>query len=58
MSGWKTWAAGLGAIFAGLSMIAMAVGGTGDGSVNEGIEMVVAGLAVLGLGHKIEKAGK
>ncbi len=57
MSGWKTWAAGIAAILAGASMVVMSVTGTGEGSISEGIQMVIGGLAVLGIGHKIEKAG-
>ena len=57
MGGWKTWAAGLASILAGASMLVMSLTGDGDGSVSEGIQMVIAGLAILGIGHKIEKAG-
>ncbi len=57
MSGWKTWAAGLSGILSGAAMIVMALTGEGGGSVSEGIALIVAGLGILGIGHKIEKAG-
>lgn len=56
MKGWKTWAAALGMIFTGLAQIANAVINEGDASVNSGIELILAGLALIGIGHKIEKS--
>ena len=51
MSGWKTWLAGVGAIVYGVILIV-------GGHQNEGITLILSGLAALGIGHKIEKAGK
>ena len=59
MGGWKTWAAGLGAIFSGLGLIAKTVATEIDPQkIWEGFQMVLAGLAIIGIGHKIEKAKK
>lgn len=57
MSGWKTWAAGIGMILAGLGQVGMALGG-GDGDMNSGVQTILAGLAIIGIGHKVEKAAK
>ena len=57
MSGYKTWIAGIGTILLGVSQVAMALGAPEAGtSINGGVQTVLAGLAILGLGHKIEKA--
>ena len=57
MSGYKTWIAGIGTILLGVSQVAMALGAPAAGtSINGGVQTVLAGLAILGLGHKIEKA--
>lgn len=56
MSGWKTWAGGIGIILTGLAVIANCVA-TGDYThLTEGVLSVLAGLATLGIGHKIEKS--
>jgi hypothetical protein len=60
MGGWKTWVAGIGTILTGLGLIAAGV--TADiidmELIVSGAKTVLAGLAVLGIGHKIEKAAK
>ena len=64
MGGYKTWVAGFGLIATGagmvLSAILPALGGDLVGvdwpTVQSGIAMMGAGLAAIGLGHKIEKA--
>ncbi len=51
MKGWKTWAAAL----------AMAVLGALDikqGDMAGGAQKIAAGLALVGIGHKIEKAAR
>jgi hypothetical protein len=61
MSGWKTWAGGIGAILGGLGRIGVALS---DGfswaqdsqAITEGWSLIAGGLAVIGIGHKIEKA--
>ena len=59
MGGWKTWVAGLGTIFGGLAMIAGALAdGIDPDKIWQGFQMILAGLAIIGIGHKIEKAGK
>ena len=58
MTGWKTWAAGIGGILSGAALIILSFTGDGSGSVTEGIALVVGGLAALGIGHKIEKSAK
>ena len=52
MSGWKTWTAAIG-------MIAYGVGGAVAGMHDpaHAIELCLAGLATIGIGHKIEKHG-
>ena len=57
MTGWKTWAAGIGMVLTGLGMIASAIT-SGEGTVTEGINVALMGLAALGIGHKVEKSGK
>ena len=57
MRGWKTWAAGIGTILLGLSQVALALGSPEAGTtINGGVQTVLAGLAVIGIGHKLEKA--
>ena len=51
MTGWKTWVAGLGAIIYGAVLII-------GGHTEQGITLILSGLAALGIGHKIEKASK
>ena len=53
MKGWKTW-------FAAISSIAYGVGGLVGGLHDSTTAMgfVTGGLAMIGLGHKIEKIGK
>ena len=56
MSGWKTWAAGIGMILAGIAQGLMSISGQGEGDITSAIQTVTAGLAVIGIGHKIDKA--
>lgn len=58
MRGWKTWAAGLGGIFSGLSMVAFALSAEPvEGmAITDGITLIIGGLGIIGIGHKIEKA--
>ena len=51
MSGWKTYVAAVGTAVLGVAAI-MA------GDVTGGIQQIIAGLALIGIGHKIEKSGK
>ena len=59
MSGWKTWTAGLASIASGVAMILTSVASDGFSfdALKEGIGLIVAGLGIIGVGHKIEKAG-
>ncbi len=59
MTGWKTKLAGIGMIVTGLGIVISGlVGDSFDfAKVKEGAQLILAGLAVLGLGHKIDKAG-
>lgn len=51
MGGWKTWAA---AIFtAGLGVLSII-----NGDVATGAQQIAGAVAMIGIGHKIEKAGK
>jgi hypothetical protein len=57
MTGWKTWAAGGVSILSGIVLILKALIGEGaEGGIMEGISLIIAGLAILGIGHKIEKS--
>ena len=57
MTGWKTWAAGIASILSGVVLILNAViGEGGEGGIMEGVSLIIAGLAILGIGHKIEKS--
>ena len=51
MKGWKTWAAGLIAVGAGIYLIT-------QGQLETGLGFITGGMATLGIGHKIEKAKK
>ena len=58
MGGWKTWVAGIGTILTGLGMIAAAAtkeGGFSFEAAQGGVQTVLAGLAVIGIGHKIDR---
>ena len=59
MSGWKTWVAGGISILSGLILIGKTlIGEPGpEGGFVEGIALIVAGLGLIGIGHKVEKAG-
>lgn len=58
MSGWKTWAGGIALILSGAAL--GIVGVTQDFDMTKmaaGVAMIGKGLADIGIGHKIEKAG-
>lgn len=48
MRGWKTWTAVIGLVIAGIYEIS-------EGHVEAGVERILAGLGLVGIGHKIEK---
>ena len=56
MSGWKTWAAGIGMILSGIA--GLLVGFSGDGEINleANLALITGGLGLIGVGHKIDKA--
>lgn len=58
MGGWKTWAAGIGQILGGASL--MLAGITSDpvsvDKIAAGWAMCMLGLGTIGIGHKVEKA--
>jgi sulfite exporter TauE/SafE len=58
MTGWKTKAAAAGLILSGLGMIIAGIVAevTDVTKILEGWTLIMAGLAALGIGHKIEKA--
>ena len=53
MGGWKTWAAGI-----GLAVFGIGGGLLGIHEMDTGIKMALEGLAIVGIGHKIEKANR
>lgn len=59
MSGWKTWAAGLGAVLGGAALVLKGVAGDSFDfeSIKQGVAAIIAGLGIIGIGHKVEKAG-
>ena len=59
MTGWKTWVGGIGLILSGAGAILVSFNFEtmtfGEG-LNQGLAMIGAGFAALGIGHKIEKS--
>lgn len=57
MTGWKTKTAGIAAILTGLGLVLKGI--TADvfdfDSIKQGVVAIIAGLAVLGIGHKLDK---
>ena len=60
MGGWKTWTGGIGMILSGGALIATALASDPVDFVKvaEGIALISAGLAAIGVGFKIEKNGR
>lgn len=60
MSGWKTWVGGLSLIVAGLGKIlgTIKAGEYNFSEVQEGLALIGAGFAAIGIGHKVEVAGE
>jgi hypothetical protein len=58
MTGWKTWAAAIGFIASGVGMIAtgLATDPINFELIAAGWAAIMAGLALVGIGHKIEKS--
>ena len=48
MTGWKTWLAGLASIVWGLYQLI-------DGTQEDGMSHIIEGIAIIGIGHKIDK---
>lgn len=57
MTGWKTWAGGIAGILTGLAIVISALSSGDYSHISEGVLAISGGLAVIGIGHKIEKAG-
>ncbi len=57
MGGWKTWVSAIGLILTGLGLVASAFASEplDVARLTEGVTTIMAGLAVIGIGHKIEK---
>jgi hypothetical protein len=57
MTGWKTWAAAIGTMATGVSMVAAGIAAEAidPDQVWTGILTFMGGLAMVGIGHKIEK---
>lgn len=60
MSGWKSWAAGIGAMLGGAALVLKGVAGDSFDfdSIKQGVAAIIAGLGLLGVAHKIEKAAQ
>jgi len=56
MKGWKTKLAGIGTMLLGVGQIVKAVSDADWQAGQQGFAVVMAGLAILGIGHKIDKA--
>lgn len=57
MNGYKTYAAGLGTILLGVAQTILSLAKPEVGTTfQEGIQTTLAGLAIIGLGHKLDKA--
>lgn len=54
MKGWKTLMAGVGLICTGLGLIAKEIV-EGTWNLQTGVTTLLSGLAVIGLGHKLDK---
>ena len=58
INGWKTYVAAAGTILTGLGMIASGLtkeGGFSFENIQGGVQTVLAGLALVGVGHKLDK---
>jgi hypothetical protein len=60
MTGWKTWAAGIASMCSGVGLIITGIlaDPLDANMIAEGWGLVIAGLAIVGIGHKIEKSSK
>ena len=57
MNGYKTYAAGIGTALLGLAQCVLAFAKPEAGiSLDQGIQTLFAGLAIVGIGHKLDKA--
>ena len=59
MKGWKTWAAAIGGFATGISLVAtgLVAEPLDPGQIYQGIMTIIGALAIVGIGHKIEKSG-
>ena len=58
MGGYKTWIAAIGTILTGLGMISACLtkeGGFSFENIQGGVQTVLAGLALVGVGHKLDR---
>lgn len=51
MKGWKTWVGAIGMAIVGIYEIS-------EGQVESGVGKIALGLGLIGVGHKVEKAGR
>ena len=49
MSGWKTWLGALSSIAYGIFLVL-------TGKASEGLPLIIAGISLIGIGHKIDKS--
>ena len=58
MTGWKTWASAIGAIATGIGVVISGVMSDpiDPNKIYEGVLIIMGGLALVGIGHKIEKS--
>ena len=55
LDGYRTYLAGAGAIVSGAALVLLAAGNDPHGDVEKGVEAIIAGLALIGIGGKMEK---
>jgi hypothetical protein len=55
LDGYRTYLAGAGAIIMGIALVVLAAAGDPRGSIEQGVSAILAGLAIIGGGGKIDK---
>lgn len=53
-----SWLSGIKTYIAGIGLVGLGIHQLSQGDIQVGIESIAAGLAIIGIGHKIEKSTK